>query len=151
MKIKWNKESSSTHTINGGCPQGGLLGILEYLSQTNHNTDFLDEEDKFKFIDDLWILEIINLISLGLASRNFKFQVASEFNEEHNQYLAEPNIYSQNYLDKLSIWTQENLMKLRADRSKYMVVNFTDEFEFKTRKKYSRRSEWDQIIGCGDK
>ena len=27
-------------------------GILEYLSQTNHKTDFIDPDDKFKFIDD---------------------------------------------------------------------------------------------------
>ena len=110
------------------------MGILEYLSQTNHNTDFLDEEDKFKFIDDLSILEIINLISLGLASHNFKFQVASDINVEHNQYLPESNIKSQNYLDKLSIWTQGNLMKLNADKSKCMVVNFIDNYKFITRK-----------------
>ena len=34
MKVKWNK-------LNGGGPQGGLMGILEYLSKTNHNTDFI--------------------------------------------------------------------------------------------------------------
>ena len=85
MKVKWNKESSSTHTLNGGGPQGGLMEILEYLSQTNNNTDFLADEDKFKFIDDLSFLEIINLISLGLSSFNFKQQVASDINAEHNQ------------------------------------------------------------------
>ena len=140
MKVKWNKQTSSTHTLNGGGPQGGLMGILEYLSQTNHNTDFLDEEDKFKFIDDLSILEIINLISLGLASHNFKFQVASDINVEHNQYLPESNIKSQNYLDKLSIWTQGNLMKLNADKSKYMVVNFTENFRFNTRLSLERKT-----------
>ena len=39
------------------------MGMLEYLSQTNDNTDFIDPDDKFEFIDDLSILEIINLIS----------------------------------------------------------------------------------------
>ena len=60
MKVKWNKTSSSMHNLNGGGPQGCLMGILEYLSQTNSNTDFSDPDDKFKFIDDLSILEIIN-------------------------------------------------------------------------------------------
>ena len=133
MKVKWNKQSSSTHTLNGGGPQGGLLGILEYLSQTNDNTDFLDEKDRFKFIDDLSILEIINLISQGLASHNFKFQVASDINTEHNQYLPVSNINSQKYLDNLSIWTKANLMKLNADKSKFMVVNFTENYKFNTR------------------
>ena len=31
-------------------PQGGLMGILEYLSQTNKNTDFIDQEDKFTHV-----------------------------------------------------------------------------------------------------
>ena len=133
MKVKWNKESSSTYSLNGGGPQGGLLGILEYLSQTNDNTDFLDEDDKFKFIDDLSILEIINLISQGLATYNFKFQVASDISIEHNQYLPQSNIKSQNYLDSLSNWTHSNLMKLNAEKSKFMVVNFTEKFQFNTR------------------
>ena len=52
MKVKWENTTSSTHTLNGGGPQGGLMGILEYLSQTNKNTDFIEPDDKFKFIDD---------------------------------------------------------------------------------------------------
>ena len=133
MKVKWNKESSSTHTLNGGGPQGGLMGILEYLSQTNDNTDFLDEEDRFKFIDDLSILEIINLISQGLASHNFRFQVASDMEMGHNQFLPQSNSNSQSHLDKISHWTNKNLMKLNAEKSKYMVVNFTDKYQFSTR------------------
>ena len=42
------------------------MGILEYLSQTNNNTDSLDPDDNFKFMDDLPILEIINSISQGI-------------------------------------------------------------------------------------
>ena len=114
MKVIWKKESSSTHILNGGGPQGGLMGILEYLSQTNDNTDFLDDDEKFKFIDDLSISEIINLISQGLASHNFKFQVEVDMNIEHNQYLPQSNIKSQNYLDKINDWTHLNLMKLNA-------------------------------------
>ena len=114
MKVKWNKESNSTHILNGGGPQGELMGILEYLSQTNDNTNILDDDEKFKFIDDLSILEIINLISQGLASHNFKFQVEVDMNIEHNQYLPQSSIKSQNYLDKISDWTHLNLMKLNA-------------------------------------
>ena len=40
MKVKWNGVTSSSRKLNGGGPQGGLLGILEYLSQTNGNTEF---------------------------------------------------------------------------------------------------------------
>ena len=62
----------------GGGPQGCLWGILEYISQSNDNTDFVDNKDNFKFIDDLSILEIINLMSIGIASYHFKTHVASD-------------------------------------------------------------------------
>ena len=28
MKVKWNGSTSTAHNLNGGGPQGGLLGIL---------------------------------------------------------------------------------------------------------------------------
>ena len=77
MKVKWNGKTSSAQNLNAGGPQGGLL---EYLAQTNDNTDFLSDKDKFKFIDDLSFLEIINLIKQGLSSYNFKVHVASDIN-----------------------------------------------------------------------
>ena len=133
MKVKWNGSTSLAHNLNGGGPQGGLLGILEYLSQTNHNTDFLSNEDKFKFIDDLSVLDFVNLISQGLSSWNFKANVASDISSEHNQFLPSENFQSQEYLSRISNWTDQNLMKLNADKSKYMIVNYTDNFKFNTR------------------
>ena len=88
---------------------------------------------KFKFIDDLSILELINLISQGLSSFNFKSQVASDINFEHNQFLPQTNFKSQTYLDKISEWTRANLMKLNSEKSKFMVVNFTENYQFNTR------------------
>ena len=133
MKVKWNGVTSSARTLNGGGPQGGLMGILEYLSQTNDNTDFVTDEDKYKFIDDLSILEILNLISQGLSSYNFKAHVASDVNSEHNQYLPAENGHSQDYLRNINDWTVENLMQLNKDKSKYMVVNYTENYQFSTR------------------
>ena len=78
MVVKWHGTLSSLRELNGGGPQGALWGILEYLSQTNNNTDFISPEMKFKFIDDRSILEIINLLSIGLSSYNFKSHVASD-------------------------------------------------------------------------
>ena len=109
------------------------MGILEYLSQTNDNTDFIPEEDRFKFIDDLSVLEMINLISIGLSSYNCKLHVPSDINVEHNQYLPPQNFNSQESLKKISDWTDDHLMKLNPTKSKYMVVNFTDNYQFNTR------------------
>ena len=56
MKVEWNGELSSTRHLNGGGPQGGLMGILEYLSQTDGNVDFVELEKRFKYIDDVSII-----------------------------------------------------------------------------------------------
>ena len=109
------------------------MSILEYLSQTNDNTDFIQEEDRFKFIDDLSVLEMINLISIGLSSYNCKLHVPSDINVEHKQYLPPQNFNSQESLKKISDWTDDHLMKLNPTKSKYMVVNFTDNYQFNTR------------------
>jgi hypothetical protein len=122
-RVKWNGETSSSRIFNGGGPQGGLMGILEYLSQTNENSNFIPEEDRFKFIDDLSVLEIINLISVGLSSYNCKLQVPSDLNVEHNQYLPPQNTKSKGYLENISVWTDEHQMKLNAKKSKYRSVD----------------------------
>ena len=75
MTMKWKNQFSSSHNLNGGGPQGGLMGILEYISQTDGNVDFVELEKRFKFIDDVSLLEIVNLISIGLSSYNSKQNV----------------------------------------------------------------------------
>ena len=52
MKVKWHGKVSSERPLNGGGPQGTTFGIWEYLSQSNGNLDFLDEDQKYKFLDD---------------------------------------------------------------------------------------------------
>ena len=89
------------------------MGILEYLSQTNNNADFLPDDERFKFIDDLSILDIINLISIGLSSYNTKLHVPSDV-AQHNQFIPPANLKSQQYLDNLSEWTDINLMQLNV-------------------------------------
>ena len=78
MRVKWKNQLSSSRDLPGGGPQGSSLGGLEYDSQSNDNTEFLSPEDKFKFVDDLSTLEIINLIMVGLTFYNFKLHVASD-------------------------------------------------------------------------
>ena len=78
MKVKWNGYTSAVFNMNGGGAQGGLPGILEYLSQNNDCADFMNEDERFKFIDDLSLLEIINLISLGISSYNCKQHIPSD-------------------------------------------------------------------------
>ena len=131
MIVKWNGVVSSARPLNGGGPQGATLGLLEYLVQTNNNTDFLSLKEKFKFIDDLSILEIVNLIMAGISCYNFKSHVASNIGL-HGQFIPGENLKTQSHLDKISTWTEQNLMKLNTSKSKYMVINFTNDCQFST-------------------
>ena len=132
MKVKWNGCKSSTQSMNGGGPQGGLLGIIEYLSQNNDCASFLSEDEKYKFIDDLSVLEIINLISVGISSYNCKQQVPNDI-QTNNKFVPSQNFQTQKYLDQICDWTESKKMKLNTDKSKYMTVNFTRNYQFNTR------------------
>ena len=108
------------------------MGQIEYLSQSNDNVDFLSTEEKFKFIDDLSTLEMLNLVMSGISSYNFKQHVASDIGV-HGQFLPVENIESQLYLDKICQWTEDRQMELNATKTKFMVINFTNNFQFNTR------------------
>ena len=60
MRVKWHGKESSERSLPGSSPQGSNFGILEYLSQSNDNASTVPIQDKFKWMDDLSILEIIN-------------------------------------------------------------------------------------------
>jgi hypothetical protein len=62
MRIKWKGIYSKIRKLNGGGPQGALFGVLEYLALSNDNADVVSIEDRFKFVDDLTVLELINLL-----------------------------------------------------------------------------------------
>ena len=132
MRVKWKGFTSSDRKLNGGGPQGGTLGIEEYLSQSNDNASFLKDDEKFKFIDDLSMIEIVNLISVGIASYNFKAHVASDIGVD-SKYLPADNLQSQTYIQSIEQWTERKQMKLNCEKSKFMMINFTQNYQVNTR------------------
>ena len=132
MIVKWHGKESTTRDLIGGGPQGALWGILEYLSQSNNNTDYISKDKKFKFIDDLSILEMVNLLSIGFASYNFQMHVASDI-PTNGYYLPSENTQTQEYLNKISKWTTDNKMELNKKKSKVMIFNFCKEFQVSSR------------------
>ena len=132
--VKWKKQLSNPLEVKGGGPQGGNAGILEYISLTKGNLDFLPEDEAFKFVDDASFLEVLNLAVIGLASYNAKLQVPSDIPTCTN-YLPPENFQTQTYLDTMCKWTNENEMLLNSDKSKYMLFNFCNSTGFSTRLK----------------
>ena len=100
MKVKWHGIFSSVYKMPGGGPQGCHLGQLEYSSQSNDSGSCVPQDDRFKFVDDMSLLEIINLINIGLASYNFKNHVASDIAIDQ-KFLASDNAKSQSHLDSV--------------------------------------------------
>ena len=132
MSVKWHGCQSVPRSINGGGPQGATLGILEYLSQSNNSADCVSEEDRFKFVDDLTVLEIVNLLTIGITCFNIKQQVPSDIITS-NQFIPSSNLRSQDYLDRINLWTKNQKMIINQKKSKIMLFNFTKNFQFSTR------------------
>ena len=132
MKVKWKKNLSTSRNLPGGGPRGGLLGIIEYKSQSNNNTDNINKNLKYKYIDDLSILEVINLILAGISSYDVKQQVPSDI-KVGNKFIHSSDLKSQSYINEITNWTKEHQMKLNCQKSNYMIFNFSNEYQFNTR------------------
>ena len=64
MRVKFNGEISKLWSLIGGGPQGTLIGGLEYIAQSNDNADVVSPLDRFKYIDDLSLLQLVCLSGL---------------------------------------------------------------------------------------
>ena len=128
--MKFNGEVSDFLTLIGGGPQGTLLGGLEYIAQSNDNADVVPPEDRYKFIDDLSVLQLILLSGL-LVDYDFHHHVASDVGIDQ-QYLPASSYNTQHSLDYISNWTKDNLMKLNQAKCNFMVFS-RSKTEFATR------------------
>ena len=64
VRVKHHGVVSAPRKQPGSGAQGASLGNHEFISQTNDNADSIPEEDRFKYVDDLTCLEIVNLLSV---------------------------------------------------------------------------------------
>ena len=111
MSVKWHGCRSVPRQIKGGGPQGATLGILEYLAQSNNSADCVSDQDRFKFVDDLTVLEIINLLTIGISSFNLKQSVPNDI-PTHNQVIPASHLESQKWLDIINDWTVNQKMQI---------------------------------------
>ena len=98
----------------GGGPQGTLIGGIEYIVQSNDNADIVLPEDRFKYIDDLSVLQLVCLSGL-LVEYNFYEHVASDVGVDQ-VFLPPSSYWSQDTLNYISNWTKENLMQLNETK-----------------------------------
>ena len=101
-----------------------FLGNWEFDSHTNNNVDCVPEDDRFKFVDDLTCLKVINLVNIRLCSINLKHSVLNDL-PLHGQFVDSLNLKSQGYLDKINLWTKKQETIISEMKTKAMIVNFT--------------------------
>ena len=130
MKVKFNGEESDFLDLIGGGPQGTLIGQLEYLVLSNDNADWVQSQDRYKYIDDLTLLQLVCLAGL-LIEYNFEGHVASDIGIGQS-FLPAASLQSQADLDSISNWSEENLVKLNEEKCKFMVFTRSQE-DFATR------------------
>ena len=131
MSVKWKDVMSVTKRLKGGGPQGSTKGVLSYMSQSNNNADSVPLEDRYKYFDDLTVVEVINLLNIGLSTARVKDTVPSDL-PEHNQLIDSKHLKSQKYLDSINQWTVDNLMELNEKKSNAMIFNFSKNHQFTT-------------------
>ena len=88
--------------------------------------------DRFKFVDDLSILEVINLLTVGISSFNLKSQVPTDI-PLHNQFIHPENLRSQAWIDEIDNWTENQQMIINQKKTKTMIFNYTENHQFTTR------------------
>ena len=134
MRVKRRGLISEPRKQPGSGAQGASLGNHEFASQTNENANCVPKEDRFKYVDDLTCLEVINLLSIGLSSVNFHQHVPSDVPTD-GFFVDARNLLSQGYLDEINKWTINQKMLINNKKTKAMIVNFTNNHQFTTRLK----------------
>ena len=134
IRIKWHGKMSKPRKMPGSGAMGSTLGNWEFDAQTNHNADCVPAKNRFKFVDDLSLLEVVNLLNIGLSSMNIRNQVPNDL-PVHGQFVENRNLLSQKYLDEINKWTENQQMEISGKKTKAMIINFTNNYQFHTRLK----------------
>ena len=148
MSVKFNQAESRLYTLIGGGPQGSQIGQNHYLAASFDNASFANEDDQFKYCDDL---EILDLVFIGniLQEYDFTRHVASDIGID--QVFLPPEKYqTQTNLNSVAKWTDENLMKINEKKSYYLIFTRAQK-DFATRltinNKFLERLNVTKVLG----
>ena len=123
--VKFYSAESNLTQLTGGFPQGSLIGQDAYLVTSDDCADHIDEEDKYRYIDDMEILELVRLTGI-LIDYDCQSHVPSDIGT-HQRFLPPYECNMQSRLDQISSWTNSNIMKLNSSKSNYMVFSQSQE------------------------
>ena len=69
IQVRFINIYSNKYSLPGGGPLGKMIGLIEYLLQSNDNCDFLASDLKLNYVDDLTVLELVMMGGLLLAKQ----------------------------------------------------------------------------------
>ena len=78
------------------------------------------------------MISLINLLTVSLTYYHIKSQVPNNI-PCHNQFISSEKLKSQEYLNEINKWTVENEMLINQKKTKALIFNFTDNYQFTTR------------------
>ena len=109
--------------------------------QSNDNANCVEKEDRFKYIDDLTILEVLCLTGI-LIEYDFHQHVPSDVGTDQ-LFLPPDQFQTQESINQITSWTKENLMKINESKTSYMIFTRA-KTDFVTRL-YVDNSKLDQL------
>ena len=121
MQVRFNNTYSEIYDLPGGGAQGTLLGVIQYLVQSNDNADCIDSTLRFKYVDDLSFLELF-LFQCLVSDYDFTSHVANDIGIDE-KFVDSKNLETQSYLDQIADWTIKNKMKLNEEKTNYMLFS----------------------------
>ena len=71
-------------------------------------------------------------MTVGLSSYFMKSQVPSDI-PEHEQFIGVDKLKSQKYIYQINEWTENHKMVILEQKTKALVFNFTENYQFTTR------------------
>ena len=119
MSVKFNNAESQVYTLVGGGPQGSQTGQQTYIVASDDSSYHVPREDRYKFCDDVSLLEVVMLGDI-LTEYNFLEHVPSDIGVDQ-PFLDPSKCTTNENLNKIATWTDENLMLLNEAKSEYQI------------------------------
>jgi Zn ribbon nucleic-acid-binding protein len=149
MSVRYNQAEYSIMDLIGGFPQISIIGQDCYLCSSQDAADHICEDDIFRYIDDLEILELIMMTGI-LQDYNVHSHVPSNVPVDY-LFLPPERFQTQARLDQLAFWTEDNKMVLNAEKCNYVIFSRSQE-DFVTRLTVNEdkidQMETVKILGC---
>ena len=149
LVVTYKGAKSARKAMPGGGPQGTILGMLLFLVLIN-SAGFSEDNRTMgtrvtqaanarkamtnihlKYIDDLTIAESLKLKVVLEVDKDKEWERPLNYNERFEQTLVENNCQVQDQLNKIAEHATENKMKINLDKTKIMLFNQSNKYDFK--------------------